>query len=45
MLISEGRAGIFFSNWLVGSITALALVLLIWPLISKILARLRATSA
>ena len=45
MLISEGRAGIFFSNWLVGSITALALVLLVWPLISKMLARLRAGSA
>ena len=45
MLISQGSAGIFFSNWLVGSITALALVLLVWPLISKTLARLRAGSA
>ena len=45
MLISQGSAGIFFSNWLVGSITALALVLLVWPLISKMLARLRAGSA
>ena len=45
MLISQGSAGIFFSNWLVGSITGLALVLLVWPLISKMLARLRAGSA
>ena len=45
MLISQGSAGIFFSNWLVGSITALALVLLVWPLISKMFARLRAGSA
>jgi len=45
MLISQGSAGIFFSNWLVGSITALALVLLVWPLISKVLAKLRAGSA
>jgi putative tricarboxylic transport membrane protein len=45
MLISQGSAGIFFSNWLVGSITGLALVLLVWPLISKMLARLRARSA
>jgi len=45
MLISQGSAGIFFSNWLVGSITGLALVLLVWPLISKMLARLRAASA
>ena len=45
MLISQGSAGIFFSNWLVGCITGLALVLLIWPLISRMLARLRAGSA
>ena len=45
MLISQGSAGIFFSNWLVGGITGLALVLLVWPLISKMLARLRPGSA
>ena len=45
MLISQGSAGIFFSNWLVGCITGLALVLLVWPLISRMLARLRAGSA
>ena len=45
MLISQGSAGIFFSNWLVGCITGLALVLLVWPLISRMLARLRAGTA
>ena len=35
MLISQGDLRVFFSNWLVGSITALALVLLFWPLISR----------
>jgi putative tricarboxylic transport membrane protein len=45
MLISQGSARIFFSNWLVGGITGLALVLLVWPLISRMLARLRAGSA
>jgi putative tricarboxylic transport membrane protein len=41
MLISQGNMGVFFSNWLVGSITALALVMLFWPLISKALAVIR----
>jgi putative tricarboxylic transport membrane protein len=44
MLISQGDLGIFFSNALVGGITALALVLLFWPLISQALARLRGRS-
>ena len=34
MLMSQGDMSIFFSNWLVGGITALALLLLFWPLIS-----------
>ena len=42
MLISQGNLSVFFSNWLVGSITALALVLLFWPLIGRGLARVRA---
>ena len=29
----------FWSNWLVGSITTLALILLFWPLISRLLER------
>jgi len=36
MLVSQGNLGIFFSNPLVGTITGLALVLLFWPLISKL---------
>ena len=41
MLISQGDLRVFFSNWLVGSITALALVMLFWPLIGRGLARVR----
>jgi len=32
MLLSQGSLGILWSNWLVGSITTLALALLLWPL-------------
>jgi putative tricarboxylic transport membrane protein len=35
MLMSQGTLHIFFSNWLVGSIMMLALVLLFWPLFSR----------
>ena len=42
MIISQGDVRVFFSNWLVGSITALALVMLFWPLIGRGLARVRA---
>jgi len=45
MLISQGTAGIFFSNWLVGGITSLAVVLLVWPLLSKGMARVRGGTA
>jgi putative tricarboxylic transport membrane protein len=38
MLISQGDLSVFFSNWLVGSIMALGLVLLFWPLLSWLLA-------
>jgi putative tricarboxylic transport membrane protein len=41
MLMSQGDMRIFFSNWLVGSLTGLALVALFWPLISSGIARLR----
>ncbi len=41
MLMSQGEMGVFFSNWLVGAITALSLVMLFWPLLSKLLTRLR----
>ncbi len=42
MIISQGDVRVFFSNWLVGGITALALVMLFWPLIGRGLARVRA---
>ena len=41
MLIAQGDLGIFFSNALVGSITALALVMLFWPLIALLRRRWR----
>jgi putative tricarboxylic transport membrane protein len=41
MLISNGSLTIFWSNWLVGSICTLALIMLFWPLISAGLAKLR----
>jgi putative tricarboxylic transport membrane protein len=41
MLISQGDMTVFFSNWLVGSMTGLALFALFWPLISKGIERLR----
>ena len=41
ILGSQGDLGIFFSNGLVGSITALALLMLVWPLIGKLIALMR----
>ena len=41
MLMSQGDVRIFFSNWLVGGIMALGLVMLFWPLISRLFTRLR----
>jgi putative tricarboxylic transport membrane protein len=41
MLISQGDLTVFFSNWLVGSIMALALVLLVYPVFTKLRERLR----
>jgi putative tricarboxylic transport membrane protein len=41
MLLSQGDLSIMFSNGLVGGITALALVMLFWPLISRLLAFVR----
>lgn len=41
MLLSQGELSILVSNPLVGSITGLALVLLFWPLISRLLAKIR----
>ncbi|RYF74764.1 MAG: tripartite tricarboxylate transporter permease [Comamonadaceae bacterium] len=41
MLVSQGSLGILWSNALVGTISTLALVLLLWPLISKLIAKVR----
>ena len=41
MLVSQGDLRIMVSNPLVGSITGLALLLLVWPLISKLIAKVR----
>ncbi len=41
MLVSQGDVTIMFSNPLVGSITSLALVMLLWPLLSKAIAKIR----
>jgi putative tricarboxylic transport membrane protein len=41
ILGSQGNLGIFFSNGLVGTITALALLLLLWPAISRLTALVR----
>jgi putative tricarboxylic transport membrane protein len=41
MLIAQGDMRIFFSNGLVGSITALALVMLFWPVVSRGIAKAR----
>ncbi|MBI3525006.1 MAG: tripartite tricarboxylate transporter permease [Betaproteobacteria bacterium] len=41
MLLSQGEVSIMWSNPLVGTITSLALILLLWPLISKALKIIR----
>ncbi len=41
MLIAQGDLTIMWSNGLVGSITTLALIMLVWPLISKLLHLIR----
>jgi TctA family transporter len=41
MIGAGGDMRVFWSNGLVGSITTLALILLLWPVISALFARLR----
>jgi putative tricarboxylic transport membrane protein len=41
LLGSQGSLTIFWSNWLVGSIMALGLIALFWPVIQGSMARLR----
>ncbi|MCQ4160310.1 tripartite tricarboxylate transporter permease [Roseomonas sp. GC11] len=45
MLISNGSVGVLWSNWLVGSLTTLAIVFLLWPLAAALLGRRRAPRA
>src|SRR5215471_6494942 len=45
MLLSQGSLGILWSNWLVGSITTLALLLLIWPLLARGVQSLKAMAS
>ncbi|MDB5841170.1 MAG: tripartite tricarboxylate transporter permease [Herminiimonas sp.] len=44
MLVSQGELSIMWSNPLVGSITTLALILLFWPLISRVVKKIRPVS-
>jgi putative tricarboxylic transport membrane protein len=41
MLVSQGDVSIMWSNALVGSITSLAMLMLFWPLIAKLIATIR----
>ena len=41
ILGSQGEMSIFFSNGLVGTITTFALLMLFWPLIARVIAKVR----
>jgi putative tricarboxylic transport membrane protein len=41
MLGSQGSLTVFWSNWLVGSIMTLGMILLFWPLVSWLLEKFR----
>ncbi len=41
MLVSGGNLGVFWSNWLVGSIVTLGIVILLWPVMSALRERAR----
>ena len=45
MVLSDGSLTIFWSNGLVGSICGLAILMLLWPLISAIAGRIITTRA
>lgn len=45
MLLSQGDLSIFVSNALVGTITGLALLMLVWPILSKLVAKVRKPKA
>lgn len=44
MLISQGDLSVFFTNWLAGGLTSLALFMLFWPVLSSLIGRLRTSS-
>ncbi|OOG42957.1 tripartite tricarboxylate transporter permease [Polaromonas sp. A23] len=41
MLVSQGELSILWSNPLVGGISTLAIILLLWPLVARVLAKIR----
>jgi putative tricarboxylic transport membrane protein len=41
MLFSQGSLTIFWSNWLVGSIATLAVVMLFWPLLAAAIGKIK----
>ena len=41
MLVSQGEVSVLWSNPLVGTISTLAILLLVWPVISKLIAKVR----
>jgi putative tricarboxylic transport membrane protein len=43
LLGSQGSLSIFWSNWLVGSIMSLGVLLLLWPLVGWAMGKLRTT--
>jgi putative tricarboxylic transport membrane protein len=45
MLMSQGSVDVFFSNYLVAGITTLALVLLFWPLVGKLIGKKKVAAA
>jgi putative tricarboxylic transport membrane protein len=45
MLVSQGELSILWSNPLVGGISSLAMILLLWPLISRLIAKVRPPKA
>jgi putative tricarboxylic transport membrane protein len=45
MLLSQGSLSIFWSNWLVGAIFGLGILLLVWPLIGWVWERMKSAPA
>jgi putative tricarboxylic transport membrane protein len=41
MLISQGDLRVFFSNWLVGAIMTLGVIMLLWPVVTQFIERRR----